>query len=127
MRGAFNVQDIGGTAYVTYAPAGLLAQRNATRSMGFVSAFDENGTFLRTVVSGSRLAAPWGVALAPTGFGPFGGDLLVGNFSDDDDRPAGAVRLPSPANRRGQARLALKQRAPVDVRRNGRPACGTSA
>jgi uncharacterized protein (TIGR03118 family) len=79
--GAFNVQDIGGTVYVTYAPAGLPAQRNATRGMGFVSAFDENGAFLRTVVSGSRLAAPWGVALAPAGFGPFGGDLLVGNFS----------------------------------------------
>jgi uncharacterized protein (TIGR03118 family) len=79
--GAFNVQDVGGTVFVTYAPAGLEAQRNATRGMGFVSAFDENGTFLRTVVSGSRLAAPWGVALAPASFGPFGGDLLVGNFS----------------------------------------------
>ena len=28
-----------------------------------------------------QLAAPWGVALAPAGFGQFGGDLLVGNFS----------------------------------------------
>jgi uncharacterized protein (TIGR03118 family) len=27
------------------------------------------------------LAAPWGITLAPLGFGPFGGDLLVGNFS----------------------------------------------
>jgi uncharacterized protein (TIGR03118 family) len=35
---------------------------------------------LQTLV-GSQLASPWGVALAPTGFGPFGGDLLVGNFS----------------------------------------------
>jgi uncharacterized protein (TIGR03118 family) len=79
--GAFNVQDIGGTIYVAYAPAGLPAQRNATRGMGFVSAFDENGNFLRRVVSGDRLAAPWGLALAPQSFGPFGGDLLVGNFS----------------------------------------------
>lgn len=79
--GAFNVQDIGGTIYVEYAPSGLEAQRNATRGMGFVSTFDENGTFLRTLVSGSRLAAPWGVALAPAEFGPFAGDLLVGNFS----------------------------------------------
>jgi len=79
--GAFNVQDISGTVYVTYAPAGLEAQRNATRGMGFVSAFDENGSFLRRVVSGSRLAAPWGLAVAPVDFGPFAGDLLVGNFS----------------------------------------------
>jgi uncharacterized protein (TIGR03118 family) len=79
--GAFNVEDIGGTVYVAYAPAGLAAQRSATAGMGFVSAFDENGSFLRRVVSGDRLAAPWGLALAPASFGPFGGDLLVGNFS----------------------------------------------
>jgi hypothetical protein len=30
---------------------------------------------------GGNLAAPWGVALAPSAFGKFGGDLLlVGNF-----------------------------------------------
>ena len=29
----------------------------------------------------SELAAPWGITLASAGFGPFGGDLLVGNFS----------------------------------------------
>ncbi|MDQ6639494.1 MAG: TIGR03118 family protein, partial [Pseudomonadota bacterium] len=39
------------------------------------------GGLLQRLVSGSRLAAPWGVALAPAGFGQFGGDLLVGNFS----------------------------------------------
>jgi hypothetical protein len=35
---------------------------------------------LKTIVSGP-LAAPWGITLAPPGFGQFGGDLLVGNFS----------------------------------------------
>lgn len=77
----FNVQNVGGRIYVTYAPAGLAEQRNATAGQGFVSAFDENGAFLQTVVSGNQLAAPWGLALAPAGFGEFGGDLLVGNFS----------------------------------------------
>jgi len=77
----FNVQDIGGRVYVTYAPAGLAAQRAATPGAGFVSVFDENGAFLQRLVSGSQLAAPWGLALAPAGFGPLGGDLLVGNFS----------------------------------------------
>src|SRR5207245_7127 len=28
------------------------------------------------------LNSPWGLALAPAGFGEFGGDLLVGNFGD---------------------------------------------
>jgi uncharacterized protein (TIGR03118 family) len=77
----FNVQDIGGRVYVTYAPAGLAAQRAATPGAGFVSVFDENGAFLQRLISGSQLAAPWGLALAPAGFGPLGGDLLVGNFS----------------------------------------------
>ena len=49
--------------------------------MGAVAIFDENGTFVRLAAVDSRLAAPWGLALAPAGFGPFGGDLLVGNFS----------------------------------------------
>lgn len=29
-----------------------------------------------------ELNSPWGLALAPAGFGSFGGDLLVGNFGD---------------------------------------------
>ena len=77
----FNVQDIGGKVYVTYAPIGLPAQRAAAPGAGFVSVFDENGGFLQSLIRGSQLASPWGLALAPSGFGPFGGDLLVGNFS----------------------------------------------
>jgi len=77
----FNVQDIAGKVYVTYAPAGLAAQRAAAPGAGFLSVFDEDGGFLQRLVSGSQLAAPWGMALAPAGFGPLGGDLLVGNFS----------------------------------------------
>ncbi len=75
------MQDIGGSVYVTYSPAGLAAQRAATAGMGVVSVFDENGVLQKTLISGSQLAAPWAVALAPAGFGKFGGDLLVGNFS----------------------------------------------
>jgi uncharacterized protein (TIGR03118 family) len=77
----FNVQDIGGKVYVTYAPAGLAAQRAAAPGQGFLSVFDENGSFLQRLVSGGPLASPWGLALAPAGFGPLHGDLLVGNFS----------------------------------------------
>ena len=77
----FNVQNIGGKIYVTYAPAGLPAQRAATPGQGFVDSFDEDGGQLQRVITDSQLAAPWGIALAPPGFGEFGGDLLVGNFS----------------------------------------------
>lgn len=82
----FNVQSIGGKIYVTYAPAGPAAQRAAAPGAGFVSVFDENGSFLQRLISGSQLAAPWGVTLAPAGFGQFAGDLLVGNFSFANSR-----------------------------------------
>src|SRR5205085_6271435 len=55
--------------------------RAATAGMGRVDVFDENGFLLQTLISDSELAAPWGVAVAPAGFGQFAGDLLVGNFS----------------------------------------------
>ena len=78
----FNVQNIGGKLYVTYAPAGGRPnQIAATAGMGAVDVYDENGNLLRQLVAGSQLASPWGVTLAPSGFGQFGGDLLVGNFS----------------------------------------------
>jgi uncharacterized protein (TIGR03118 family) len=77
----FNVQDIGGSVFVTYAPAGHLAQTSATPGKGAVAMFDEDGNFVRFVADSVHLASPWGVALAPAGFGQFSGDLLVGNFS----------------------------------------------
>ena len=77
----FNVEDIGGTVYVSYAPAGHGPQTKATAGMGWVATFNEDGAFIKNLVMGGPLASPWGMAIAPTGFGAFGGDLLVGNFS----------------------------------------------
>ncbi len=76
----FNVQDINGSVYVTYAPAGHAAEAAATGGMGAVAIFNEGGTLLQTLIN-NELASPWGVALAPAGFGAFSDDLLVGNFS----------------------------------------------
>ena len=81
----FNVRDIDGNVYVTYAPAGRPAQTMAPLGAGAVAVFDEDGNFIKEVVVGSRLAAPWGIVIAPPSFGPditgFGLYLLVGNFS----------------------------------------------
>lgn len=81
----FNVQNIGGNIFVTYAPANNGADRTpqtmALPGSGAVSEFDTSGNFIRRVITGSQLASPWGIVQAPAGFGPFGGDLLVGNFS----------------------------------------------
>jgi uncharacterized protein (TIGR03118 family) len=84
----FNVQNINGDIYVTYAPATMGADRTpqtmATAGQGFVDVYDAAGNLLQRLISGGELAAPWGIALAPAGFGTFGGDLLVGNFSYAD-------------------------------------------
>jgi uncharacterized protein (TIGR03118 family) len=76
----FNVQDINGSVYVTYAPPGRAAQQNAALGQGGVAKFSESGV-LEQMMSDGQLAAPWGVALAPSDFGSFSNDLLVGNFS----------------------------------------------
>jgi uncharacterized protein (TIGR03118 family) len=82
----FDVKDIGGNVFVTYAPATHAAQTAATPGEGAVAEFDENGKFesMSTTSADSKLASPWGIALAPMSFGKFGGDLLVGNFAFGD-------------------------------------------
>jgi uncharacterized protein (TIGR03118 family) len=49
---------------------------------GFVDEFDADGNLVRRLISGGELDSPWGLAMAPDGFGQFGGALLVGNFGD---------------------------------------------
>jgi uncharacterized protein (TIGR03118 family) len=79
----FDVKDIGGNVFVTYAPSGHAAQTAAVGGEGAVVEFGENGKIesMSTTSANDKLASPWGIALAPTSFGKFGGDLLVGNFS----------------------------------------------
>ena len=76
----FNVTDLGGAVFVTYAPSGHIPQTMATAGQGAVAEFSESGALEKTILGGP-LASPWGVAVAPSSFGAFGGDLLVGNFS----------------------------------------------
>jgi uncharacterized protein (TIGR03118 family) len=78
----FDVKDIGGNVFVTYAVSGHIPQTEAMAGEGAVAEFSENGKFESTIVGpGGPLASPWGIAIAPSTFGKFGGDILVGNFS----------------------------------------------
>jgi uncharacterized protein (TIGR03118 family) len=79
----FGIQNINGRIFVTYGKQDEEAEEEVTgRGLGVVSVFDTAGAFLGRVATGGALNAPWGVALAPDGFGRFSGDLLVGNFGD---------------------------------------------
>ena len=79
----FGIQNIGGTLYVTYALQDEDAEDDvAGPGNGFVDAYDLNGNLIQRSASAGELNSPWGLALAPEGFGRFSGDLLVGNFGD---------------------------------------------
>jgi len=79
----FGIQAINGDVFVTFAlqDADKKDEQHG-RGLGFVDAFDANGNLLRRVAARGALNAPWGMALAPAGFGRFGNALLVGNFGD---------------------------------------------
>lgn len=79
----FGIHSIGGNVYVTYAQVNPSNGRPMVGAgLGYVDEFDSNGNLLAEAVVQSVLNAPWGMVLAPAGFGSFGGDLLVGNFGD---------------------------------------------
>jgi uncharacterized protein (TIGR03118 family) len=78
----FGIHSIGGNVYVTYAQVNTTTGESVGAGLGYVNEFDNNGNFIARVASQSVLNAPWGMALAPAGFGSFGGDLLIGNFGD---------------------------------------------
>lgn len=79
----FNVQLLGGRLYVTYG------KQNKSRTdvvpgagRGFVDVYNVNGGLIKHLAAHGELNEPWGLAIAPKGFGPFGGDLLVGNLGN---------------------------------------------
>jgi uncharacterized protein (TIGR03118 family) len=79
----FNVQELAGRLYVSYAKQDArLKDDVAGRGHGYVDVFSNDGALVRRLVTRGQLDSPWGLALAPAGFGGFGGALLVGNFGN---------------------------------------------
>jgi uncharacterized protein (TIGR03118 family) len=80
----FGIQNIDGTLIVTYAKQILPAAHDQLNGPGHggVDAFSPIGQMLLRIASHGPLNSPWGVALAPSSFGSFANDLLVGNFGN---------------------------------------------
>ena len=79
----FGIQAINGNLYVTYAMQDADAHDDvAGKGLGYVDVYDPSGNLIDRVTSKGPLNSPWGLALAPAGFGDFGNSLLVGNFGD---------------------------------------------
>src|SRR6266581_2269010 len=79
----FGIQNIGGNLYVSFALQDAEHHDDAHGpSRRFVDVFDTNGNLIKRLISRGALNSPWGLALAPSNFGQFSNDLLVGNFGN---------------------------------------------
>jgi len=79
----FNIVPINGELFVTFAVQNAEKHDDvAGQSHGIVDVFELDGTFRQRFAQHDQLNSPWGVALAPTGFGELGGALWIGNFGN---------------------------------------------
>lgn len=76
----FNVQNIGGSLFVTYAKQDALRHDPVLGDGGgFVDIFSTSGKLQGRLETG-WFNAPWGVVWTPRDFGEFSNTILVGNF-----------------------------------------------
>lgn len=79
----FNIANIGGKLYVTYA-----LQKpdhhddQAGPGNGYVNIFNPDGSFVRRFTSQGMLNSPWGITQADKEFGLTENSILIGNFGD---------------------------------------------
>jgi uncharacterized protein (TIGR03118 family) len=77
----FNVQNIGGNIYVAYAKQDDAKHDPVSGpGLGFVHVFTPTGRLIGRLERGAWFNGPWGLVQAPSDFGPFSHDILVGNF-----------------------------------------------
>jgi uncharacterized protein (TIGR03118 family) len=106
----FNVQVLDDHLFVTFALQNAAKHDDvAGAGHGFVDEFDLEGHMLHRVASGGVLDSPWGLAIAPSGFGEFANDLLVGNFGD------GTINVFNPKNDHFLGKLEDANGAPITI------------
>ena len=79
----FNIQELRGAIYVTYAMQDKERHDDAARlGWGQVDVFTTSGKLIKRLVKGGVLDSPWGLTIAPSTWGKYAGALLVGNFGN---------------------------------------------
>lgn len=79
----FNVAWLNDKLYVAFAEREANGNDEVDgKGLGYVDIFDTQGHLLTHLVANGKLDAPWGMTIAPPGFGKYAADLLVGNFGD---------------------------------------------
>ena len=106
----FNVQVLGDHLFVTFALQNDAKHDDvAGAGHGFVDEFNLDGTLMHRVASRGPLDSPWGLAMAPSDFGKFSNDLLVGNFGD------GTINAFNPVTDKFLGKLDAADGAPVQI------------
>ena len=79
----FGIAALNGNLYVTFAKQDAAMHDEITGAgLGYVDIFDFSGNLVSQFASAGPLNAPWGISIAPAGFGSLQGDVLIGNFGD---------------------------------------------
>lgn len=77
----FNVQNIGGNLYVTFALQDSQKHDEVDGpGLGYVDVFSTSGRLLHRLQHGAWLNGPWGMTQAPSDFGSYSHNVLVGQF-----------------------------------------------
>ena len=102
----FNVAFLNGQLYVAFAKRAKGSDDEVDKlGLGYVDIFNKNGKFVKQLIANGPLDAPWGMTIAPSGFGSFAGDLLVGNFGNgwiNVFDPSSGAPLGTLSNKRGR-------------------------
>jgi uncharacterized protein (TIGR03118 family) len=80
----FNIQNVGGQLYVMYAKVEeATGEEEKGAGLGYVDVYGPNGSLVKRFTSQGALNAPWGIAMAPSGFiKDHNSAILIGNFGD---------------------------------------------
>jgi uncharacterized protein (TIGR03118 family) len=79
----FGIQAFGSRLYVSYAMQDADAHDDVRGpGNGFVDVFTSSGHMVKRLITRGALNSPWGLVIAPSGFGSLSHDLLVGNFGN---------------------------------------------
>src|SRR5262249_23852043 len=106
----FGIQNINGKLFVTYAkqaPTGPDELHGP--GLGYVDVFDTDGNLMQRFAKKGKLNAPWGLTQAPSTFGTYANDILIGNFGD------GKIHAYNPATGKHHGVLALKKHKSIVI------------
>jgi uncharacterized protein (TIGR03118 family) len=105
----FNIQNLGGNLYVAIVKKGADGNEVHKNGLGAVGVVTPEGRLVQIFETGDFFNAPWGLAIAPSDFGAYSHDVLVGNFG------SGTILAFDPVTGKFKGKLEDKTGAPLVI------------